>query len=193
MEIKTYDELRPLFKSGDLMEFAANSTLGSAIRYFTKQGVNHSTMCLNFDDYKNFAGNRKFIIEAEVNGINMHTASQDIKTCLSSGGSAYWYPLLSQYDSCRPALEKFALSLDGKPYDYGSLLKNAMSKVSANMRHLFCSEAVFCTLVGGGVLSDYFFDAEGNVIDSNNKPVMAPRPGEFCQYKVYGEPVMILL
>lgn len=192
MECRTYHEIRGLIKTGDLIEFGSASLLGKAIRFFTKQEVNHSALALSIDQYSAYVGNRKFVLEANPPGIELHTAGKDVADCLADDGTVYWYPLLPKFDNQRNAIADFALQLVGTKYDYGSLFKNAISRVNADMRKLFCSEFVFLSLVAGKVIPGLYFDADGKVVDSGNKPVKAPRPGEFKQYGVHGPAIRLL-
>lgn len=192
MEVRTYDEIRDRIKCGDLFEFGSASLLGRAIRFFTKQEVNHSALGMSIDEYSNYSGNRKFLLEADPDGIVLNTCSRSIQECLDNGGVVYWSPLLPQYDSQRPFIADWALQQVGIKYDYGSLFKNAIARVNASVRKLFCSEFVFISLVTGRVLRQYRLDDSGAVTTLRGEPVKAPRPGEFRQFGCYGEPVRIV-
>ena len=189
MKQAKYEEIRDGIKCGDRFEFAGDSILGRLIRWFDKQPVNHTALALSIDEYSNYAGNRKFLLEAESDGIVLNTASHDI---LKYGGRVYWTPLLPSFDECRAAIVDWALQQVGTGYDFGNLFKNAIAHVSADMRKMFCSEFYFIALVSGGCLPQYHLSPAGCVIDGMLKPVPAPRPGEFGQFPIFGETVEIL-
>jgi hypothetical protein len=192
MQVKTYEEMRDFIQCGDLFEFGGNSLIGKAIRFFTKQQVNHSALGMSINEYSNHAGNRKFVLEADPDGIVLNTASKSVQDCLKSGGVVFWYPLAAIHDYKRNMVADWALQMVGTKYDFGSLFKNAISKVNASVRKLFCSEFVFISLVSAGIFLNYKL-VDGKVVDMSGQPVKAPRPGEFEQYGCYGDPVQIVL
>ena len=192
MQVKTYEEMRDFIQCGDLFEFGGNSLIGKVIRFFTKQQVNHSALGMSINEYSNHAGNRKFVLEADSYGIVLNTSSKDVQDCLKSGGAVFWYPLAAIHDSKRILMADWALQMVGTKYDYGSLFKNAISKVNASVRKLFCSEFVFVALVAAGVLPQYKI-VDTAVVTLEELPVKAPRPGEFKRYGCYGDPVRIVL
>ncbi len=183
-----YADIRDLIRSGDRLEFAGKSVIGRVIRWFTKEAVNHTALALSIDEYSNYVGNRKFVLEADSPGIVLNTLSHDLQT---ASGAVYWTPLLPHCDGARQRIADWALQQVGKPYDYRSLIKNALGTVNADMKKLFCSEYYFIALVVGGLIPGTIF-TDGKVIDRNGAPVKAPRPGEFGRFPIFGETVEVI-
>jgi uncharacterized protein YycO len=172
MRIAKYTDIRHLIKTGDRIEFAEHTALGRIIRFFTKRLVNHTAMALSIDQFSNYVGNRKFVIEAEPDGVNVNPLSLAMQRAT---GKVFWTPLKPTHDNQRDAAGDFALQQAGKAYDLGSLFKNAWMRVSADARKMFCSELYFLALKAGGLVSG----------------ANAPRPGEFDQFPIFGETIEI--
>ena len=193
MRVMTYDEARLLIKTGDLMEFGAQSLLGDAIREFTKEQVNHSAMAFTIDEYDDEAANRRFILEANAPGIELTILRNAVGACVRPGGTCLWYSLLPQFDSHRKAMGAFGLSQVGKGYDYRSLLLNALHPVEADDTLLFCSEFVFFDNVAAGNIKDMGI-INGKIWNAQGRPIIAPRPGEFGQYGIYTpDPTLLVM
>ena len=188
MKKMKYVEIRDSIKTGDRFEFASKSVLGSIIRWFTKEEVNHTALALSIDEYSNYPGNRKFLLEALPDGIDLRPASLDVQECK---GSVYYTPLLSLFDSRRQSMADWGLQQVGKPYDYGNLFKNIFGAVNAEMKKFFCSEYYFVALVSAGIVPGTEIKG-GKVVDLNGAPVKAPRPGEFGSFPIFGETIEII-
>ena len=186
--IKKYSTYRISLESGDMLEWRSKSLLGSIIRFFTKKNVNHTSSCLSLAKQLGFKEIRNFIIEADKTGIVLHLLSRELK---NYKGQVYWYRLKPKYQKFRKAFTNQALSLIGIKYDYGSLVKNASAKVSADLKKLFCSEFHFFNLVGSGILPQYKIKNKQVVCAKSNKPIAAPQPGNFEQFKIYLKPIRI--
>ena len=183
-----YAEIRDSIKSGDRIEFAGNTVIGRLIRWFTKDAVNHTALALSIDEYTDCPGNRKFILEAEADGIVLNTLSHDIQT---ANGKVFYTPLLPLFDDRRKRIADWALQQVGTGYDFGSLFRNALGSVNADMKKLFCSEYYFFALVQAGIIPGC--EMRGlKVVDHNGGPVKSPRPGEVGRYPVFGETVEIV-
>lgn len=183
-----YADIRDSIKSGDRIEFAGNTVIGRLIRWFTKDAVNHTALALSIDEYSNYLGNRKFILEAESDGIVLNTLSHDIQT---ADGKVFYTPLLLQFDDRRKQIADWALQQVGTGYDFGSLFKNVLGAVNADMKKLFCSEYYFIALVQAGIIPGC--ELCGKIVtDHNGGPVKSPRPGEFGRFPVFGETVEIV-
>lgn len=183
-----YLAIRNLIKSGDMIEWQSAGLLGKIIRRFTGKAVNHTSLCLDLDQHFAYTEPHKFVLEANAPGIELELISRRL---VNYSGRIFWSSLLATDDQ-RARMERWALLQVGKPYDYGSLFRNAMGRVSTNARSLFCSEYYFIALVVGGLLPWYHFDeARGVVRDENGLAVKAPRPGEFEKYGIFHPAVRI--
>ncbi len=158
----TYQDIRGLIKTGDMIEWRSYSLLGKVIRFFSKQQVNHTSLCVNMTAMEP----HKFILEANPAGVEMTRLSQRIE---EFDGEVYWSALLPKYDYLREDIFKWTMLQLGKPYDYKSLFKNIFSRVSGDAKAFFCSELYFMALKSAKIVT-------------GDK---SPRPGEFGQFKVH--------
>lgn len=188
-DLSTYYKARPLMKTGDLLEWRSKSLLGAAIRFFSKEEVNHSGLIFALDDYGFNKGQHIFTLEAEPGGIRNNLLSAQLK---DFDGSVYWYPLKSRYDLKRKAGIDWALEQVGVKYDFGSLFKNILGKVGADMRKFFCSEYAFIYYVKCNIMP-LLTIKDSKIIDKYTlQEQKAPRPGEFSQYGLHENGVKIL-
>lgn len=161
-----YSQIRPLIKTGDMLEWKARSVVGGTIRFFTRKAVNHTSLCLDLNQYLHWQEPHKFVLEANSGGIELNLIStilQDFR------GEFYWSALKPEFDHLRKDIARWALLKIGTPYDFGSLLRNAWGRVSANARRLFCSEYYFLALKSVRLVAGE----------------KSPRPGEFEQLGVH--------
>ena len=143
MGMKLYLRHNQDIRTGDLLSWGSKSALGWIIKKFTKSDINHSGMAIRFADYEEKEGNsRRFTLEALQHGIDLHLISKRLEV---HKGKVYWHPLLAKYDDQRPLLGAIALKYVGVKYDYRSLIKNVLGRVSAEASKLFCSEYVYTT------------------------------------------------
>jgi len=173
--MELYYKYQNQFKHGDLIEFASNSLIGKTIRFFTKKEVNHTSgvvLMSLVEDHEI----RRYIWEADEEGFHSTYLSDVVK---NYNGKVYWLQLKEEYDNYRLQMIKEALTLDNKPYDYISLIRNALKPVRLNSKNVFCSEAWHLALQKVGLLST----------DFNNG--YALRPGEFDRTCLYNSPIRI--
>ncbi|KXH69833.1 MAG: hypothetical protein AM326_01800 [Candidatus Thorarchaeota archaeon SMTZ-45] len=143
MSLDLYKQYQPKLRTGDLLSWSSDSALGWLIRKFTKSDVNHSGMVIRFSDYEEQNGaSRRFTLEALEHGIDLHLISRRLE---KHKGCVYWHALQERFDEKRPLLGAVALKHVGVAYDYRSLFKNILGKVSAEASKLFCSEYVYLT------------------------------------------------
>lgn len=184
-----YADIRDLIKTGDRIEFAGKGVVGRLIRWFTKEPTNHTAIALDINEYSpETPGNRKFVLEADPDGIVLHTLSNDLK---EADGDVFWTPLKPCFDPMRPLIADWALQRVGAKYDFGSLFKNAFARVNASMRKLFCSEYLFLSRVAAGIVVGVSLNAKGEAVDGAGKAVKAPRPGEMGECD--GETIQLIL
>lgn len=152
-DLTYYEPCRPHLRTGDLLQWSSSSALGWLIRKVTSSKVNHTGMVVRFTEYEGDqnAVNRRFTLEALENGIALNLISRRFE---SYEGKCYWYPLLPIYGDKRSLLGSAALKYSGVKYDYRSLFKNILGKVSANAKKLFCSEYVYLSFKDCGFTTD---------------------------------------
>jgi hypothetical protein len=137
-----YDDIKHLMKTGDLLLWRSNSLLGAAIRFFSHGNVNHASIVMCFPDYQG-DDYRRWTTEALEHGTVLNFLSRRLN---EYDGQVWWYPLKDEWDQQRCIIGRRALSMIGIEYDYSSLFKNLLGKVSAEARRLFCSEYYFLAL-----------------------------------------------
>lgn len=133
---------RDQMKTGDLLLWRSNSLLGMAIRYFSKGSVNHASMLIRLRDYEG-QEKRVFTSEALEHGIVLNLLSKRMD---EYDGEVWWLQLREEWDSKRSEIGVRAFQYMGVGYDYGSLFKNAICKVSTEASKLFCSEYYYLCL-----------------------------------------------
>jgi len=168
-----YDTLRCDIHSGDLIEWRSNTVIGWLIRRFTGQDVNHTSLALELD-YFEILKNRRFILEALERGIEVNLLSRRMD---KFHGHVYHVKLKSEYDSYRYHIAGWALDQLGIAYDYSSLFRQILGRVSLDAKRYFCSEYAYAAYCAVGLLQP---------------GTHAPRPGEFGSFGIH-EPERIRL
>jgi hypothetical protein len=158
-DLVIYDLAKGQMKTGDMLQWRSNSLLGWAIRLKTQGqrpqyekdhdiNVNHTCMVIRLAEYEG-EERRRWTQEALEHGVVLNLLSRRLE---QFDGSVYWYRLRPEFN--RTAIGQVALSLIGVPYDYGSILKQLIAKVSVDARNLFCSEDyLYCFSFKGKALS----------------------------------------
>lgn len=168
-----YRQYAPAMKSCDLVEFRGG-LLGAGIRLVTGTERNHSAILLRFREFEG-CKDRRYIIEAKEHGLRLTILSEFLERY---EGEAWWSPLRAS-DDARDRMISWALDELGrdKPYDYGSLFRQLVARVSVDAKAWFCSESYQAMLTAGGLLA-----AGGRAL----------RPGEFAKLGLHEDPVQIL-
>ena len=147
-EMPLYDMMRPNMRTGDLVEFSGRSLLDATIQWRTGYDVNHTAivLCMKTADFG--AAEHVLILEATPFGVRLSRLSRRLE---SYRGSAFWVPLRSEWNSRRDVICAAAMSYEGRRYDYGSLARNLIGRVSAKADAMFCSELAFVALRDAGL------------------------------------------
>lgn len=136
-----YADAREKMETGDLLLWHSDTLLGALIRlkcgYF-----NHAGLVLRLPDYE-LKKDTRWTLEALERGAGLYHLSRRLE---EHKGTCTWFPLHPLYSSRRKQIGARALEYVGTPYDFGSLFLNALGKVSADARRLFCSEYVFLSM-----------------------------------------------
>jgi len=157
---------RDQMKTGDLLLWRSNSLLGSAIRFFSKGTVNHASILIRLSEYEGLE-RRVFTSEALEHGIVLNLMSKRME---EYDGDVWWYQLKPEWNTERTKIGERAFQYLGVAYDYGSLFKNAICRVSAEASKLFCSEYYYICLGQTG---------------------KAPTPQDLITYGWFKKPVLI--
>ncbi len=134
-----YKARRPLMQTGDMLTWQSATALGWLIQKFSGSDRNHVGMVIRFRQYDQ---NRVFTLEALEGGIVLRTLSNRLE---NHKGKCWWHPLDPVHNDKRHEMGRIALSFVDKKYDYGSLFRQALGRVSVDLNRLFCSE--YCQVV----------------------------------------------
>jgi hypothetical protein len=95
-------------------------------------------------------------------------------------GQVYWYPLKDEYNELRPKIAFYVLDKIDIRYDYKSLFKQLLGRVSSDANRLFCSEVCNLAWVSAGI--DTGFPTDG----------IAPTPDDINNFKIFRDKIRIL-
>ena len=160
-----------LMKSGDLLEFAPDSTLGKIIRFKTKKDVSHTALIVEFP-YEELKDTRHVLEVLEVG-----TCVNELELRLSEyKGSVYWSSLKAEYNSYRTSIVIWALLHTCKEFPHRSLFRSIFSEQIADYEKFMCNEY-------------YFFNLKDNKLITGNK---APYPGDFYKFNIHEKRIQIV-
>jgi hypothetical protein len=171
-KLDIYLEHRGEMQTGDLLLWKSRSIIGALIRFFSRGDFNHAGLVLKLEEFANLK-DRRWTLEAMESGIVLHLLSRRLQ---AYDGEIWWYPLKDMFDYCRDDIGSWSIEKVGTPYDYGSLFKNALGRVSADAKSFFCSEYAFMAYRDNGIPVD--FDK-------------APRPADMPLLDIFGPPVKL--
>ena len=170
-----YYKYQKEIKTGDHLGFRGKGVIGWLIRKFSKGEINHSAIALRL----RYGGldKRRFTVEALDHGIEFHMLSRRLQ---NYQGEVWWYPLKEEYDEVRYLVAEWMLDNVDVPYDYRSLFKQAVSKVSSDANKLFCSESCNFAWVNAGI------DTGWPLCDK------APTPADIDKFDIFKDKIRIL-
>lgn len=161
-DLSRYNQVRNEMKTGDLLQFSGSGIVSGIIKLRTGK-FSHSSLVLIIDEY-----DRRMTMTAENRGVYPVPLSDYLA---GYKGRAWWYPLTDDWDPRRYDIGGRALDMSGTAYDWGSLIRQALVKVSAGASRLFCSELCFLA---------YGYTGK------------APNPSEMPGLGIFKDPVRIL-
>lgn len=170
-----YKTKRELLETGDILEWRSNKLIGRAIRFFTKQNVNHTGGVIIFP-FPGCPEQRVWTVEATEKGFMPIPLSIALR---GYTGSVYVSKLKKEYDGSRPDLACAVSKFIGKAYDYTALLRQAFGVVKSDNKKFFCSEAWHKSLIAAGLLDENF--NKGYVL----------QPGQFGRTGLYEKHIQI--
>lgn len=162
MDISNYMEHRNRMNTGDMILWTGTSPVSWLIRPFSHKIVfagkqfpapTHASLIIRLDDETNPLpdGNtlRVYQVEALAAGADLTSVRESLQ---GYSGQAVWWKLKPHFAQFRQAIALWALDQDAKnvKYDFGSTIKQAVCRVNANARRLFCSELVYLGWVAYG-------------------------------------------
>ena len=170
-DLTVYNSVREQMGTGDAILYRSRgSFLGWAIQKFSD--FNHAGVCIRFGP-DCYGTDRVWTFEAVGHGICPGFLRENVERY---HGEVWWYPLKEEFYGRRDLMLECATTLRGTHYDFKSLIKNILGRVSADMDSLFCSEYWFVVARYGGVVS-------GDT---------APRPGDIPKFKCFKTPVKLV-
>ncbi len=143
-DLSKYNEVKGLIQTGDLLMWSSEGVVGRAIRWRTLSEYSHASLAIRLADYEGAEG-RRFTTEALADGVVLNILSARLA---HYDGRCWWFPL--DEEKCRVKrahVGECALSFIGTPYDYQSILRLCLKRVSTEMNKLFCSE--YCAVCYG--------------------------------------------
>ena len=185
---------RSMIKTGDLIEWASPAPIGRAIRAVTKKNVNHTSVAIwtqtveknhiSAEHAKQEGPYRLYIGEAVSYGFALTFLSKALQ---SYKGQVYWSRLSPKHEDSRLGIAKHAQDLEGRGYDYLSLIRNLWRRVPLDATRPYCSEAVHIALIRAGLL-----DREFSPTGDPKQARCGLRPGEFDRTGLFLPPIRIL-
>jgi hypothetical protein len=176
-DLTLYYKYREQMRTGDSLLYKTDGKIPSMIRWFTE--FNHAGLVLHFEDNFNNSMpescDRVWTFEAGASGVKSVYLSDKLG---DTHGKVYWYPLKDEFSYAqRMLVSEYASMQRGTKYDFSSLFRNILGRVSANAREFFCSELNYLAYVYARMIPE---------IDK------APRPGDIPKFNIFKEPVLIL-
>ena len=146
-DLSKYNEVKHLIQTGDLLMWSSDGIVGKAIRWRTLSEFSHASLAIRLADYEGAEG-RRFTTEALADGVVLNVLSARLA---HYKGRVWWFPLDEERCNVkRSHVGECALSFIGTPYDYQSILRLCLKRVSTEMNKLFCSEyCAVCYGLGG--------------------------------------------
>lgn len=167
-DLTKYNEVKSLMQTGDLLQWQTNSLIGKLIRWRTLSEWNHSSLIMRFSDYEGKEC-RRFTTEAVAEGVVLNLLSRRLGNL---DGAVWWYPLdETKCRLTRAQVGENAMKYIGTGYDYQSILRLILKRVSDEANKLFCSE--YCAICLGH---------EGPAL----------HPGEMPSMGIFKEPVRLI-
>ena len=135
-DLSKYYEVQSFIRTGDHLGWKSKGIIGRLIRLKTGNTINHSSMAIRL----RYPGleKRRFEMGALNRGMEFHMLSRMLE---KYNGKVWWYPLKDDYDPLRVEIAEKAFDIIDVKYDYGSLFKNLLGRVSTEASKFFCSEA----------------------------------------------------
>jgi hypothetical protein len=197
-DVTIYNQYAPVMDTGDSLLYVGNAFISHVIQWWVKIFLllkkekdkpkmnwrpwplktacfpiyNHGNMVLRLAAYEGKT-DRRWVLDARASGVFPVLLSRYLE---EYNGHCYWYPLKDQYGPQRVAIGCTALELAGRKYDFMGLVKNALGRVSANARKVFCTESIFLSYRDGGKI----------VVGDKT-----PRPDQLPALGVFKEPIKL--
>jgi hypothetical protein len=190
-DLTNYYGVRDKISSVDLIEWRSNKPIGETIRWVTGQNVNHTSGAVWPQFLTGFpsahvesSDPRLYVYEAAAEGMRLTYLSEALS---KFDGQVFWVPLKPAYNSFRLQALNEIQKLDGKPYDFKSLVMNLWRRVRLGDSSVYCSEAWHIVFRNIGLIPPDF--------SPTGKPKHAGCglwPGEFEKTGLFSEPKRIL-
>ncbi len=172
MDVRSYDQVRPLLRSGDCVLWRSRGLVPWIIQRFTE--YSHAALVVRLDEYEGLR-DRVFLVEAVGSGVELRLLSERLPR--DGRGRAYVFQpqTLRGYSQDWIRAEALTLAARGVGYDFKGLFGNLLGRVSTDAQRYFCSELVWNKWHKAGVLRANNLRPEGVEALRRGK---APRPGD---------------
>lgn len=189
-KLEKYYEHREKLKSADCLLWKTdvsinpNTWIGGLIQFWSK--FNHASFI--FNEF-NELSTSKYVLEALGSGIVLKKISKRLE---KFHGEVYWLQLKDEYSYLRPYATQWALSQVGKPYDYGSIVKNIFGRVNNDASFLFCSEFCYISLKMSYLKNLTEKGISHPALTKTFSSKKAPRPGDLAKMPIWDSVIQIL-
>ncbi len=157
--VMKYKTARPHIVTGDAILWKGNGIISRLIRLWTP--YSHASLVVRLRVSEKLQ-ERVFLVEALSTGLELRLLSKRLE---NYRGEAFWFHIDTTAEQKLSILE-FALTkcASGIRYDFGSIIKNMLGRVSLDAHQYFCSEFVFHAWKQASLVSPHI--------------AVAPRPGD---------------
>lgn len=167
-DLTVYESIKDKMKTADLLAWKGRNPFSLGICYVTGEPFSHVGLIVRMSEYEGLE-RRRFTSEAAAQGVFPCFLRRKLE---KYHGDVWWYPLKKEYDSQRAELGVRAAEFWGMKYDFLSIAKQLVGRVSVNARYLFCSEYV-------------------QIVFQRDRAV-AQWPGEIVKWPVWDHPLKII-
>lgn len=169
--LKKYLKHRDEIRSGDLLLYSPNTTLGKIIEFKTKYEITH----IGFVFRHPIIDNHIMSLEQLENGTTLCRLSKRIQH-YHEKGKIYWLPLKEEYNCYRDDLLKTAILSASSTFPNRSLLSNFIAPTLVDYEKMLCSQHCFIP-----------FEKWILGFTSHKKPY----PGEFEKINIFRDKVLL--
>jgi hypothetical protein len=157
-----YESLRPCLRTGHVILWRGGSFLSRAIRLFSE--YSHASLVVRLFEEEG-GRQRVYLVEALETGLELRHLSRRLAGY--DGQARVWMPDVRPFQQAFLKTWAADRCADGVRYDYRSLFRNILCRVSCDAGRYFCSEFAWAGLVAAGVV---------------RATPQAPRPGDIIPW-----------
>ena len=133
-----YTAVKDDMKTGDLLLFQTNGSIGRLIQRYTKSPYSHASLVIRLAEYEGLERHR-YTTESLRHGVVLNLLSRRLE---HQNGHCWWFALRDEWNDKRQLIGERALSYVGIPYDFKGIFRFLFGPVSADIQAIFCSELI---------------------------------------------------